>query len=224
MTTTPTRSLRADALEPTTTEAARTWAEGRRGGGARSGGNGGFLSRWHVLEAAMACFEAEGYEGVTIRAIARRLGCSVGSIYRYFTDKLELLRACGERAMRPAVEAAERRLTPMDEAVEAYAEAARRRPEVYRLMAWLGSADATMPESFERVIAGWSSKLGDRGEAQRRWALVHGMICLGGTEASWLETAVGDSRAPETTTPVPEEPAPASSWRSVDPADDVTLL
>lgn len=179
---------------------------------------GGFLSRWHVLEAAMACFEAEGYERVTIRAIAGRLGCSVGSIYRYFEDKQALLRACGGEAMRPAVEAAEDGSVGIEVAVAAYVAAATRRSELYRLAVWLGGERDRLPEAVGRVLAGWTIKLGETRLAEQRWASVHGMICLGAGDRAASVGAPADHAASE------RSPAPSAERRTVSEMEDVTLL
>lgn len=55
-------------------------------------------TRRRVLEAARDLFEAEGYEETTVRAIARRAGVSVGSVFTSFPSKLDILsEAMGER-------------------------------------------------------------------------------------------------------------------------------
>lgn len=49
------------------------------------------LTRQKILEAAVNCFEARGYEGTTTAEIARRAGIGVGTLYGYFTDKRVIL-------------------------------------------------------------------------------------------------------------------------------------
>ncbi len=51
------------------------------------------LSQDGILDATEACLQEHGYDGTTIRRIAGRLECAVGTIYRHFTDK----RACSMR-------------------------------------------------------------------------------------------------------------------------------
>ena len=51
------------------------------------------LSRGQILDATETCLAELGYDGTTIRAIAKRLDCAVGTIYRYFRDKRSLLTA-----------------------------------------------------------------------------------------------------------------------------------
>lgn len=48
-------------------------------------------TRRRVLEAARELFETEGYEETTVRAIARRAGVSVGSVFTNFQCKLDIL-------------------------------------------------------------------------------------------------------------------------------------
>ena len=49
------------------------------------------LSRDQILDATGRCLASRGYDATTIRTIAGVLDCAVGSIYRYFRDKRELL-------------------------------------------------------------------------------------------------------------------------------------
>lgn len=48
-------------------------------------------TRQRVIEAAAELFDTLGYEGATIRAIARHAGVSVGSVFTTFTAKGEIL-------------------------------------------------------------------------------------------------------------------------------------
>lgn len=48
-------------------------------------------TRERVLEAAVTCFEADGYDGTTTAAIATRAGIAVGTLYGYFRDKRAIL-------------------------------------------------------------------------------------------------------------------------------------
>lgn len=48
-------------------------------------------TRKRVLEAARDLFETEGYQGATIRAIAKHAGVSVGSVFTTFASKGEIL-------------------------------------------------------------------------------------------------------------------------------------
>jgi AcrR family transcriptional regulator len=60
-------------------------------------------TREAVLDTAVACFEAQGFDETTTAMIAERAGVGVGTVYEYFRDKREILlelldRAVGEQA------------------------------------------------------------------------------------------------------------------------------
>jgi AcrR family transcriptional regulator len=46
-----------------------------------------------LLDAAMACFAADGYHGSTTKAICNRAECTEGSLYRLFGSKDKLFEA-----------------------------------------------------------------------------------------------------------------------------------
>lgn len=51
------------------------------------------LSREEILQAARERFVSSGYHSVSMREIAKKLGCSHGAIYYHFKDKAELFSA-----------------------------------------------------------------------------------------------------------------------------------
>jgi AcrR family transcriptional regulator len=52
-----------------------------------------------ILEAASAIFAEVGYEAATTNEIAARAKTSIGSLYRFFPDKLSIFRALSKRYM-----------------------------------------------------------------------------------------------------------------------------
>jgi AcrR family transcriptional regulator len=56
-------------------------------------------TRKRVLEAALAVMGEKGIEAVQIREIASRAVCSVGSVYKHFSDRDELLVAVNTRTL-----------------------------------------------------------------------------------------------------------------------------
>ena len=166
-------------------------------------GTGTFLSREQILDATDACFAKAGYDGTTIRAIAARLDCSVGSIYRYFRDKRDLLLACGRRMMRPVIEE-----PTFDRSLAAYRTIATEHGEMYRLGFWL--AGHGVPEYIAQIIKRWGELLQDEDEAQRRWAMAHGLLMLG--------------RADETVCDPPPPCPPALIVEPDEELEDMTLL
>lgn len=141
------------------------------------------LSREQILTATEQSLREDGYDKTTIRGIARRLGCAVGSIYRYFDDKRDLLDAVTQRRFEPVAMRIELR-SPMERTMQAYVQAAREAPEQYRLMYWLASVgirddSPAVPAVVKRIIEGWAQQLGDANRAWRIWAELHGSIMIG---------------------------------------------
>lgn len=50
-----------------------------------------------LLDAAAAAIDAGGYETLTTQVVAERAGASIGTVYRYFPDRLAVIRALAER-------------------------------------------------------------------------------------------------------------------------------
>ena len=141
------------------------------------------LDRSQVLDATARVLREKGYDGTTIRAIARQLDCAVGSIYRYFPDKRALLDGVCQRRFESVADHAEVRDGIMA-TVQMYARVAAEQPELYRLMFWLASVGKqqmgeALPGVVRRVIAGWAESLNDQTRAKALWAQLHGCIMLG---------------------------------------------
>lgn len=141
------------------------------------------LDRTQILDATARVLREKGYDGTTIRTIAKQLDCAVGSIYRYFKDKRQLLDAVCQRRFDAVAEHAELR-SPMTKTALMYARVAAEQPEQYRLMFWLASIgkqqqSEALPAIVRRVIAGWTDTLGDQAAARKTWAALHGAINLG---------------------------------------------
>ena len=58
----------------------------------------GEQSKAHILETALTMFRERGYEGTTMRAVAREAGVSLGNAYYYFESKEHLIQAFYERS------------------------------------------------------------------------------------------------------------------------------
>jgi len=141
------------------------------------------LDRPQILDATLSCLEQRGYEATTIREIARRLGCAVGTIYRYFSDKRELLAVATQRRFDPVADLAELG-SPLAVTAREYHHAAASELEAYQLMWWLGSVTETspqqrMPEVVQRIVEAWTRQLGDGAAATRLWSMLHGSAVLG---------------------------------------------
>ncbi|XAL99485.1 TetR/AcrR family transcriptional regulator [Phycisphaeraceae bacterium D3-23] len=141
------------------------------------------LDESQVLDATARVLREKGYDGATIRAIARQLDCAVGSIYRYFPDKRALLDGVCQRRFASVADHAELR-SGVRTSVLMYARVASEQPELYRLMFWLASVGKqqlgeAVPAVVRRVIAGWAESLNDQARAKALWAQLHGLIMLG---------------------------------------------
>src|ERR1700740_314025 len=60
----------------------------------------GEQTRAQILETALALFRDHGYEGTTMRAIARAAGVAVGNAYYYFRSKEALIQEFYRRTHR----------------------------------------------------------------------------------------------------------------------------
>lgn len=97
--------------------------------------------RERLCEVAAELFAQHGHEGVTLRAIARELGCSPMTPYRYFRDKAEIFAAVRAAAFRRLAQAQEAAFESTDEPevrlgalADAFVATARSQPHSYRLM------------------------------------------------------------------------------------------
>lgn len=139
------------------------------------------LSRAQILHATAVCLAECGYDGTTIRRIAKQLNCAVGSIYRYCDDKRSLLDAVTQARFEPVAQVAE---VSTERSAALYAHAAADEPQQYRLMFWLASVGdhhevPGVPDVIQRIISAWEKQMGDRRKAERFWAQLHGRIMLG---------------------------------------------
>lgn len=160
------------------------------------------LSRQQILETTARCFQQHGYEGTTIRRIAMMLGCAVGSIYRYFDDKRELLDSVSQQQLEQVADHVAAG-GPLDQSVRLYVEQAAAEPQLYRVMFWLACVgacgspgqssvpEAVVPQIVKRIVAGWAERLGDADLAQRCWAMVHGLFLLGLSPQAITAAALG---------------------------------
>lgn len=118
--------------------------------------------RQRLCAAALRRFSAGGYEGVTLRGLARELGCSYATPYRYFRDKLEIfaaVRALAFERFAAALEAGaegetepERRLRALG---AAYLRFAREEPQAYRIMFQLDQRADAYPEYAAKELRSW---------------------------------------------------------------------
>lgn len=142
------------------------------------------LDRRQILDVTRRCLTELGYEATTIRRIASKLNCSVGSIYRFFQDKRSLLNAVAQSVFEPIATAAEAGVS-VAECEQRYRHVASESGHIYRLMFWLACVDdeseSHLPRVIARLIDTWTQQLGDLERARKRWVMLHGSVLLDDT-------------------------------------------
>ena len=153
-----------------------------------------------LCEAAMEMFAEEGYEAVTLRALAEKLGCSHALPYRYFRDKQEIFAAVcalGFERFADALERAAEGVFDPEERLRVLAQAyfrfALREPHAYRIMFELREPERPASAQYKvKEIRSWQALLqavelavqagvlaGDPNVvAHQFWAALHGLVSL----------------------------------------------
>lgn len=147
---------------------------------------------------ATRLFAEHGYEGVTMRALARRLGCSPMTPYRYFENKQEIFEAVRSAAAQRFGEAIERAVAAHPDHVSrlramchAYVDFAIAEPHAYRIMFELEQRQRPAHQTRED-LRGWLAMNEAVAEAIRAgvlegepgvvahllWSGVHGLVAL----------------------------------------------
>jgi len=147
---------------------------------------------------ATRLFAEQGYEGVTMRALARRLGCSPMTPYRYFENKAEIFETVRSAAAQRFGAAIERAVADHPDHVprlramcHAYVGFALEEPHAYRIMFELDAKPRPAQQTRED-LRGWLAMNeavaeaiaagvldGDPGVvAHLLWSGVHGLVAL----------------------------------------------
>ncbi len=143
------------------------------------------LSRQQILNATAKCLTEVGYDATTIRKIASSLNCAVGSIYRYFKDKRQLLYAVSQSSLEAVAliveQEQEQDANTLETSARLYYQRAAAGPEVYRMMFWLScavdrEAEDHQPLIVTRIIRGWAKLLNSQKLAFKCWAQLHAAI------------------------------------------------
>lgn len=153
------------------------------------------LSREQILDATLQCLCEKGYDATTIRQIASRLGCAIGSIYRYYRDKHDLLSCVTQRPFEAVAHAAEANES-FPAVARMYSKLAAAEAQSYVLMFWLANQkrkDAEqaqtafeLPDVIRRIISAWSMQMGTRQAALSRWSVLHGAVTAGADALAML--------------------------------------
>jgi AcrR family transcriptional regulator len=157
--------------------------------------------RGRILEAAMKLFLKEGFERVTIRAIAKAIEYSPATIYLYFKDKNEILYALQTIGFEKLYKKQQDVLTIKDpwkrlrQHGKVYVEFALKNPEYYDLMFIMRGPVIKMKEKEkwesgqrsyeflkenikECMLAGYLTKINEDIATFAKWSLTHGMASL----------------------------------------------
>jgi AcrR family transcriptional regulator len=157
--------------------------------------------RGRILEAAMKLFLKEGFERVTIRAIAKAIEYSPATIYLYFKDKNEILYALQTIGFEKLYKKQQEVLTIKDpwkrlrQHGKVYVEFALKNPEYYDLMFIMRGPVIKMKEKEkwesgqrsyeflkenikECMLAGYLTKINEDIATFAKWSLTHGMASL----------------------------------------------
>ncbi len=158
--------------------------------------------RERLCDAALELFAERGYDGFTLRALGRAVGCSPTTPYRYFENKEAIFDAVCGRAFEDLCanqEAAHASARSAWEAIRgqgrAYLQFARRHPHTYRAMFDLRGTSARKTQARnapEPVTRSWKllvaafERARDAGEldgdparlAHSFWASMHGAVSL----------------------------------------------
>jgi AcrR family transcriptional regulator len=154
-----------------------------------------------LIHAAREILESEGYEALTLRAAARRVGVSQAAPYNHFTDKAALLAAIAAQgfsefaaAMRQEMDAAVEPQARLNATGIAYVAFATSNPGLFKLMfgssAHKASADpeldAARTSAYEILRAAvHAAHVSEHRhapdellESLKSWALVHGLATM----------------------------------------------
>ncbi len=134
--------------------------------------------REEILLAARELVERDGFEALTMRALAAHVGIRAPSIYKHLPGKPELERNLVLLALEElggALAAAATEEEPLEAVAAAYRRFALARPHLYRLLA----ERPVEADGFELVAAAPLLKtVGSVRRARAAWAFFHGMVQL----------------------------------------------
>lgn len=155
------------------------------------------LSRWDVVQAAMSIADAEGFDAVTLTAVARYVGVAPPSLYSHVHDLASLhdevtIAALGALARSIALSTAGRSgRAALHGLAEAHRGYARRHPGGWQALQRRAGTAAVESDAAREVVELMAAVLG--GYGLRGEYLVHAIRLVGGTINGFLaiETAGG---------------------------------
>ncbi|MEV7567955.1 TetR/AcrR family transcriptional regulator [Streptomyces tanashiensis] len=142
-------------------------------------------TRTEILQAARELARAEGWEAVSMRRLADRIGYSTNYAYRYFKGRDDILLAFVKDGFARLADAMRSSGTSVQVAAAAYLDFALDEPDLYQVMYGLGGVHVPAAETVSEgdavgaVIAdalGITNPNDDR--IARIWATAHGLAAL----------------------------------------------
>jgi AcrR family transcriptional regulator len=139
-----------------------------------------------ILEAAVALVESEGWETLSLRSLAGRLGIQATSLYHHFADKAAIVDALGRHtaALLHARLQAPRVRGNLARMAKVYVEFARQHPQLYQSIGVRPTAADASPEAktlwnlLLEAVAPISGDPDDTAAAVAFWAFLHGYVTL----------------------------------------------
>ncbi|MFF7776158.1 TetR/AcrR family transcriptional regulator [Streptomyces tanashiensis] len=142
-------------------------------------------TRTEILQAARELARAEGWEAVSMRRLANRIGYSTNYAYRYFKGRDDILLAFVKDGFARLADTMRSSGTSVQVAAAAYLDFALDEPDLYQVMYGLGGVHVPAAETVSEgdavgaVIAdalGITNPNDDR--IARIWATAHGLAAL----------------------------------------------
>lgn len=136
-----------------------------------------------VLDQAIALIEESGWDALSMRELAARLGVRASSLYHHFKDRKAIEAALGERAASGLLDAM-RRAKTLESMARAYCTFARNNRALYHLIANAPSTADEAPagrELWQLLLATISPLTGNKDDtaaAVALWAYLHGYMAL----------------------------------------------
>jgi len=167
-------------------------------------------ARRAILDAAEGLVVEVGYEGFSMRRLARRCGYTAPTLYHYFGDKQQLLDAMLDARLRPVLERlrrVRRRADPADTVLAMLLEFARfgiENPNHHRLLSMHRLDDGPPPPAADEIGAVFEELLGELeaggrlrgGDVEQAlqfvWMLLHGIVSLhtGRPDVEWKRSII----------------------------------
>lgn len=119
------------------------------------------LDRSDIVASAIALADADGLQGVSMRAVASRLGTSASALYRYVADRADLLGLMADqvaRELRPFE-------PPPGGGIEAMVAVAQAQRDLYRQHPWLTEISFRMSAAGPETLRFFDACLGAMSES-----------------------------------------------------------